>query len=100
MAATLEAIETVWTQERVERLEEFWASGMSAALVAHALGPGVTRNAVISKVHRLKLPRAPDAVVSGAAGFSPRREDRRHARRTHRDGRDREGARDLAAHGV
>jgi GcrA cell cycle regulator len=56
MAATLEAIETVWTQERVERLEEFWASGMSAALVAHALGPGVTRNAVISKVHRLKLP--------------------------------------------
>lgn len=55
MTAALEAIETVWTQERVERLEEFWASGMSAALIARALGPGITRSAVISKVHRLRL---------------------------------------------
>ena len=57
MAAALEAIETVWTQERVERLEEFWASGMSAALIARALG--VTRSAVIGKVHRLNLPERP-----------------------------------------
>ena len=57
MAAALEAIETVWTQERVERLKEFWASGMSAALIARALG--VTRSAVIGKVHRLNLPERP-----------------------------------------
>lgn len=59
MAATLDAIETVWIQERVEQLEEFWASGMSAALIARALGPGVTRSAVIGKVHRLRLPGRP-----------------------------------------
>ena len=59
MAATLDAIETVWIQERVEQLEEFWASGMSASLIARALGPGVTRSAVISKVHRLRLPGRP-----------------------------------------
>ena len=57
MTAILEAIETVWTRERVAQLEEFWANGMSAALVARALG--VTRSAVISKVHRLKLPERP-----------------------------------------
>ena len=59
IAIRMAAIETVWTYERVERLEEFWASGMSAALIAGALGPGVTRSAVISKVHRLNLPERP-----------------------------------------
>jgi len=86
------AIETVWTYERVERLEEFWASGMSAALIAGALGPGVTRSAVISKVHRLNLPERPTLCVAS------KREDRRHARRGHATRRHREGARDLAAH--
>src|SRR5262249_42544542 len=43
-----------WTDERVETLKRLWAEGLSASQVAAALG-GVTRNAVIGKVHRLGL---------------------------------------------
>jgi GcrA cell cycle regulator len=43
-----------WTDERVERLKSLWADGLSASQIAAELG-GVTRNAVIGKVHRLGL---------------------------------------------
>jgi len=43
-----------WTDERVSRLSKLWAEGLSASQIAADLG-GVTRNAVIGKVHRLGL---------------------------------------------
>lgn len=43
-----------WTDERVETLKSMWAEGKSASQIAKELG-GVTRNAVIGKVHRLGL---------------------------------------------
>ncbi|HUG60928.1 MAG TPA: GcrA family cell cycle regulator, partial [Methylomirabilota bacterium] len=43
-----------WTDERVERLKSLWLEGLSASQIAAELG-GVTRNAVIGKVHRLGL---------------------------------------------
>ena len=43
-----------WTDERVETLKRMWSEGSSASTIAKALG-GVTRNAVIGKVHRLGL---------------------------------------------
>lgn len=43
-----------WTEERVELLRKLWLGGHSASQVAAELG-GVTRNAVIGKVHRLGL---------------------------------------------
>ena len=43
-----------WTDERVEILTKMWAEGNSASQIAKELG-GVTRNAVIGKVHRLGL---------------------------------------------
>lgn len=43
-----------WTDERVELLKKLWSEGLSASAIATALG-GVTRNAVIGKVHRLGL---------------------------------------------
>ncbi len=43
-----------WTDERVEILTKLWAEGLSASQIANRLG-GVTRNAVIGKVHRLGL---------------------------------------------
>ena len=43
-----------WTDERVSRLAKLWAEGLSASQIAEDLG-GVTRNAVIGKVHRLGL---------------------------------------------
>ncbi len=74
-----------WTDERVESLKKLWLEGLSASQIAKQLG-GVTRNAVIGKVHRLGLsgraapsqpqrpvfraPRAPRPAMVGAA---PRR---------------------------
>ncbi len=43
-----------WTDERVEMLKKLWADGLSASEIAAELG-GITRNAVIGKVHRLGL---------------------------------------------
>jgi len=44
----------MWTDERVELLRKLWLEGHSASQIAKQLG-GVTRNAVIGKVHRLGL---------------------------------------------
>lgn len=43
-----------WTDDRVETLKKMWTEGQSASQIAKELG-GVTRNAVIGKVHRLGL---------------------------------------------
>ena len=43
-----------WTDERVDVLKKLWVEGKSASFIAKKLG-GVTRNAVIGKVHRLGL---------------------------------------------
>ena len=55
-----------WTDERVELLKKLWAEGLSASKIAAQLG-GVSRNAVIGKVHRLKL-----SSRGRAAGAAPR----------------------------
>ncbi|QMU57969.1 MAG: GcrA cell cycle regulator [Boseongicola sp.] len=43
-----------WTDDRVDLLKKMWGEGQSASQIAKELG-GVTRNAVIGKVHRLGL---------------------------------------------
>ena len=43
-----------WSDERVDVLKKMWGEGQSASVIAKELG-GVTRNAVIGKVHRLGL---------------------------------------------
>lgn len=43
-----------WTDQRTEDLKKLWGDGKSASQIAKALG-GVSRNAVIGKVHRLGL---------------------------------------------
>ena len=44
-----------WTEERVKKLTLLWKSGNSASKIAVELGEGVSRNAVIGKIHRLGL---------------------------------------------
>lgn len=46
-----------WSPERVKLLTQLWLDGLSATQVAATMGEGVTRNAVIGKVSRLKLKR-------------------------------------------
>src|SRR5690606_6783355 len=64
-----------WTDERVERLRKLWADGLTASQIASALG-GVSRNAVIGKVHRLGLPGR--AKPAPAAQPRPRKPSRPH----------------------
>ena len=59
-----------WTDERVESLKKLWADGLSASQIAAELG-GVTRNAVIGKVHRLGL--AGRAKAPSSAAPRPRK---------------------------
>ena len=74
-----------WTDERVDLLKKLWGEGQSASQIAKELG-GVTRNAVIGKVHRLglsnragstpaktaeKKPAAPRAKAESAAKAAP-----------------------------
>ena len=65
-----------WTEERVELLRKLWSDGLSASQVAAELGPGITRNAVIGKIHRLGLAeRAKTAAAPrprGAKAAAPR----------------------------
>lgn len=44
-----------WTSARIGQLRQLWANGYSACDIAGRLGD-ITRNAVIGKIHRLKLP--------------------------------------------
>ncbi len=55
-----------WTDERVETLKKMWTEGQSASQIAKELG-GVTRNAVIGKVHRLGLSNRSGAQAAPAA---------------------------------
>jgi GcrA cell cycle regulator len=46
--------ESNWSEDRITTLTTLWLNGLSASQIAKQLG-GVTRNAVIGKVHRLGL---------------------------------------------
>jgi GcrA cell cycle regulator len=50
------AAPATWTDARIELLKQLWDKGASCSQIATALG-GLSRNAVIGKVHRLALPR-------------------------------------------
>ncbi len=61
-----------WTDDRVELLKKLWMEGLSASQIANRMG-GVTRNAVIGKVHRLGLSgRATTSRVSRPRPRKPR----------------------------
>lgn len=46
---------SAWTEDRIGRLKTLWLEGRSAAQIARDLDHGITRSAVLGKVHRLGL---------------------------------------------
>ncbi len=46
-----------WTDAQIADLKRLWTAGQSASQIGNALG--VSKNAVIGKAHRLKLPARP-----------------------------------------
>lgn len=67
----LEGAAMSWTNERVELLKKLWGDGLSASQIAGELG-GVTRNAVIGKVHRLGLSGRAKSTSTSAKPRRPR----------------------------
>jgi GcrA cell cycle regulator len=69
-----------WTDDRVEQLKSLWTEGLSASQIARVLG-GVTRNAVIGKVHRLGLAgrASPNRVERPRLPMAPKMSMRVHA---------------------
>ena len=56
-----------WTGNRIEALRRLWQEGLSTAQIGREIG--VSKNAVVGKVHRLKLPSRPSPIKSpGTAG--------------------------------
>ena len=53
----------IWTDARVTQLTELWLDGVSAGLIAKQMD--LSKNVVIGKVHRLRLPGRPSPIRSG-----------------------------------
>jgi GcrA cell cycle regulator len=68
-----------WNQSRVALLTRRWAEGASASVIARELG-GVSRSAVLGKVHRLKL-RQPELKLQRLRRAGAARKRRLGARR-------------------
>ena len=60
--------QSAWTDERVDRLKRLWLEGWTAQQIARELKDGISRNAVLGKVHRLGLPAARPGRGSSAFG--------------------------------
>jgi GcrA cell cycle regulator len=71
MSPSTSSLAATWSDDRTTTLSKFWLDGLSASQIAKQLG-GVTRNAVIGKIHRLGLsgrgaPSAPSRAARAAA---------------------------------
>lgn len=56
---------SAWTDDRIDQLSRLWLQGLSATAIARALGGGLTRDSVLSKVTRLGLSRGRPAKHAG-----------------------------------
>ncbi len=64
-------VASVWNDERLEKLKKFWEQGLSITQIGIRLG--VTRNAVVGKVHRMGLPKRQSPIVRSDKPFEPKR---------------------------
>jgi hypothetical protein len=61
-----------WTGWRVEALKRLWMQGLTCTQIAAEMGGDITRNAIIGKVHRLKLKRSTGYENEPNMGPAPR----------------------------
>ena len=54
-----------WTDDRIELLKARWSQGASARQISEEFGCGMTRNAVLGKLHRLGIARGSRHAVAG-----------------------------------
>lgn len=61
--------ESIWTEPLVARLRELWAKDYSTAAIGRVMG--LTKNQVVAKAHRLRLPGRPSPIRAPAAERAP-----------------------------
>lgn len=59
-----------WNAEKIDELTKLWDQGLSASVIGKKLG--VSKNAVVGKAHRLKLPARPSPIKRDGSA-APRR---------------------------
>ena len=59
-----------WTPELIDQLKVLWQTGLSTAEIGRRLG--ITKNAVVGKVHRLGLPNRESPIKRGVVDKRPR----------------------------
>ena len=62
-----------WTDERMDLVRTLWSQGVSARRIARELGAGISRGAVLGKIHRL-------GIVQTSPNSGARRSESRNAR--------------------
>ena len=58
-----------WTGETIALLSAFWDAGITTAEIGRRMG--ITKNAVVGKAHRLRLPPRPSPIRGGGNGSTP-----------------------------
>ncbi len=57
----------VWTDERIEELKKLWAENWAASYIAREMG--TSRNSIIGKIFRLKLPKRQFIIADSVKGL-------------------------------
>jgi GcrA cell cycle regulator len=73
-----------WTDDRIAILKQMWADGAPASAIAARLG-GLSRSAVLGKIHRLRFGRAAPAAMKVQAAEAPQKSATLERRRPARD---------------
>ena len=60
-----------WTEAQIADMKRLWTAGQSTSQIGTVLG--VSKNAVIGKAHRLKLPARPSPICHSSAPKKPKR---------------------------
>ena len=62
---------SAWTEDRLAKLTQLWADGLSITQIGNELG--VSRNAVVGKVHRMGLPKRQSPIVRSDKPVEPKK---------------------------
>jgi len=79
-----------WTEAQIADLKRLWTAGHSTSQIGTVLG--VSKNAVIGKAHRIKLPARPSPIRHSSSPRRPKQVRKIQPRLVFKPGRPRNGA--------
>ena len=64
-AARVGPVRCLWTLDKDEELKRRWSAGQSGAVIAEALGGGLSRCAILARARRLRLEPRQSPIAKG-----------------------------------